>query len=568
MPSRGAGAPPPAGPLLPTQAVFRQKPWLPWWLAVVLPLLLLLLLLLFLFLPKNVEVPDVVGKKSAFEAEKAITAAKLRLAPQTKQKVDAKVPPGTVLSQTPTAGAEAEEDSEVAILVSVGTGEVTVPDLTDKTPGDAEKALRDEGLTLGQATPQPVDPKAKIKSQIPAAKEIVKEGAPVAIFTAVPGGKGKGGPAVVDGGNDDQQGKGTGDDKEGGEGGQPEVPAISGAQQDAYAQKVAGEGLVPKVKRVFDKSERGTLFRVNPKEGTKVDAGTTVTLFVSDGFPKIAFDNDKDVVLANGFDGTKAEPIAKGPQREDDPAWNPAGTAIAYTSDGQVFLKNRTKPDDPPRALSAEGRIYSDLAWGETTDLNVLAMIRHNDATSTDLCFGRIDAQGMETRCKEEPETQIDRKINWAPNGKSILAFGGDPAAGKFGMVQWKTKRAFSSNPDDWSKGELVTDTTKPGEGVLDAAISPDGKQMAVVNLGANGRAELLLTKRGDFRLAEAKALDVRACKVIWRPDGVDLVVVQADSCIGGDTGDLVRLSVADPSKQEQLRLGGDNPAFQPLSVE
>ena len=88
MPGRRRRAPPPTGPLLPTQAVFRQKPWLPWWVAIVIPLLALLALLLFLFLPKNAEVPDVVGKKSAFEAEKAITEAELRLAPQTKEKVD------------------------------------------------------------------------------------------------------------------------------------------------------------------------------------------------------------------------------------------------------------------------------------------------------------------------------------------------------------------------------------------------------------------------------------------------------------------------------------------------
>ena len=79
----GGQAPPAVtGPLLPNQAVFRQKPWLPWWMAIVVPLLAAARLLLFLLLPKNVEVPDVVGKPSAFEAEKLITEAKLRLAPQ------------------------------------------------------------------------------------------------------------------------------------------------------------------------------------------------------------------------------------------------------------------------------------------------------------------------------------------------------------------------------------------------------------------------------------------------------------------------------------------------------
>ena len=43
--------------------------------------------------------------------------------------------------------------------------------------------------------------------------------------------------------------------------------------------------------------------------------------------------------------------------------------------------------------------------------------------------------------------------------------------------------RSRPTRPTD-SAGKIMTDTTKPGEGVLDAAISPNGKQMAVVNLG------------------------------------------------------------------------------------
>ena len=37
-------------------------------------------------------------------------------------------------------------------------------------------------LTLGQASPQPIDPKGRIASQIPAAGEIAKRGTPVNIF--------------------------------------------------------------------------------------------------------------------------------------------------------------------------------------------------------------------------------------------------------------------------------------------------------------------------------------------------------------------------------------------------
>ena len=101
---------------------------------------------------------------------------------------------------------------------------------------------------------------------------------------------------------------------------------------------------------------------------------------------------------------------------------------------------------------------------------------------------------------------------------------------------------------------------------MLDETISPDGKQLAAVVQTKSG-TNLLVTKADDTLLADAKELNVRACKAIWRPDGLELVVVRADDCFA-DTGELVRLPVADPKAQTSLGLTGDNPVFQPLSVE
>ncbi len=158
-----------------------------------------------------------------------ITEAKLKLAPDVKEKVDTKAEPGTILSQTPKAGEKAEEGGEVALLVAIGDGKVTVPDLTGKSPADAEKALREKNLSLGQVTPQPPDPKGEIKTQIPAAGETVSEGKPVDIFLVVKKADGTVVAAKPGGGEEEGGGGGGGGGDGGDEGGPLKVPEIDGA---------------------------------------------------------------------------------------------------------------------------------------------------------------------------------------------------------------------------------------------------------------------------------------------------------------------------------------------------
>jgi hypothetical protein len=135
-------------------------------------------------------------------------------------------------------------------------------------------------------------------------------------------------------------------------------------------------------------------------------------------------------------------------------------------------------------------------------------------------------------------------------------------------MVGFRSPRPFSADPADWKSQGFVTGVGKPGEGVLDAVPSPDGKQLAVVLRSANGTTNLLLAKPDDLPLANARALGVRACKVIWRPDGRQLVVVRNDDCLGTETGELIRLSIANPKVGRSIGLRGDNPTFQPLAAE
>jgi hypothetical protein len=355
------------------------------------------------------------------------------------------------------------------------------------------------------------------------------------------------------------------------------VPAIAGQELDAFAQGVSKLKLVPQVVKKFDNSPKGTLFATDPPGGTKVKAGSTVKLLVSAGFPQLAFDDDKDVLLISGANGEKLDPIAKGSQAEKDPTWSFAGDRVAFQSEGQIFLKDPTKPDETAIPLTQQGDFFKDLAWAPTGNANVLAMIRVPDKGLSELCLGQITKDGITPACLAGPkDVMMGSSVNWAPDGKSILVFGskvdatGQPT-GAFGMMRFTSgKKPFSFDIKDWHRPtKFLSDVSTTDKGMLDAAISPDGKQMAVVaNFNQPKQMRILIAKRNDFLLQDAKDLKVKACKAIWLPDQTEVLVVQADDCNTATTGDLVRINLKNPDQQQQLRLAGDNPSYQPLTIQ
>jgi beta-lactam-binding protein with PASTA domain len=551
---KGLGGAPatPAAPLLPSQGVFRQKAWLPWWLVPVAALLAAGVAALVLLSPNKVKVPDVKNTPSAFEAEQALTAAGLKAAGDQEEKVNKEFKPGTVINQDPPAGKEVKEGSEVKLVIAVGTGKRKVPDVTGQTAVDAEGILRERGLTLGQASPQPLDPAKKIKTQIPEEGALVKVGTPVAIFFPEPGegGKGgdKGGGGVVNGGNG------------GGKGGKVTIPAIAGATTAEFAQKISDAGLVPKQEPVVDEAKRDTLVATDPAAGEEVPAKTTVKLLVSAGYPGVVFDNQADVLRVDAGTKKSLGAIGKTPAVEKDPAVSPDGRRVAFVRDGQMFVAPIAK--GPAVALTPEGEEFGDIAWSPDPDQDVLAFDRIASETDRDLCVGLLDGRDLTFDCKTEPEFEVGGAIHWGPGGKTLLG-GGKKTDGsdEIGVVRWRSPAAFSPDIGDWSTGEFVTAAET---GAKEAALSPDGKTLAEIALRRN-RFELFLTEPGDFNLENARATKVRACKLAWQPDSRELVIVVTDPC--GRPGPLVRLAVADPDKQVQLNADGDNPVYEPLTL-
>lgn len=100
---------------------------------------------------KMVSVPQLVGRQAS-DAESALTSAGL-VGSATEQYSNE--PEGQVISQSPTNGQQVPEGSTVSYVVSLGpeTKTVTVPNLTaGMTQEQAEQALRDAGLSVGQVT--------------------------------------------------------------------------------------------------------------------------------------------------------------------------------------------------------------------------------------------------------------------------------------------------------------------------------------------------------------------------------------------------------------------------------
>jgi hypothetical protein len=124
----------------------------------------------------EVTVPDLSGK-TPDEAEQALKDGKLALGEVSKQKSEEQKV-DKVISQTPAAGTNAAPDSKVAITIGIAsdtegsqTANVDVPDVSGKTRDEAEQALKDGKLSLGEVSKQKSEEQkvGKVISQTPAA---------------------------------------------------------------------------------------------------------------------------------------------------------------------------------------------------------------------------------------------------------------------------------------------------------------------------------------------------------------------------------------------------------------
>jgi serine/threonine-protein kinase len=131
--------------------------------------------------PQQVAVPDVVGLTKT-EAQQTLGNQGFQFT-STEQGSDT-VDPGTVLSQSPTAGAKAAPGSTVSIVVARAIPTVDVPDLLGQGAQEASDTLTAAGLEPRTSFQDTADPNEDgiVLDQNPASGTQVKDGAPVRIF--------------------------------------------------------------------------------------------------------------------------------------------------------------------------------------------------------------------------------------------------------------------------------------------------------------------------------------------------------------------------------------------------
>jgi beta-lactam-binding protein with PASTA domain len=125
--------------------------------------------------PPGVAMPDVVGLAAA-DAVNALKARKLTATLQQKPSQEA---PGTVLAQTPKAGAHAKPGTNVVLQVAKGKASVSVPDVTGQTQQQAASTLQQAGLKATTAQVPSSQPKGTVVAQNPAAGQKVSQGSSV-----------------------------------------------------------------------------------------------------------------------------------------------------------------------------------------------------------------------------------------------------------------------------------------------------------------------------------------------------------------------------------------------------
>jgi serine/threonine-protein kinase len=164
----------------------EQNSWLLWLtigLGAIIIISFLFLFFINVFIPPRaaVPVPNLVGQ-DVNKARQELNQVKLKLK-VINRLFNSNYPSDTIISQKPAPGIEKRTFSQVEVVLSKGTQLVRVPDLVGKTQVEAELALEEVGLKLGDVLTASIQgsPEGTVVRQLPAQNTQIEWGASVSV---------------------------------------------------------------------------------------------------------------------------------------------------------------------------------------------------------------------------------------------------------------------------------------------------------------------------------------------------------------------------------------------------
>lgn len=215
-----------------------------------------------------IEVPDVVGMDQD-EARETLEEEGFDVAIERR---NSRKPRGEVTSQEPEAGERLEEGETVTVFVSEGAAQTEVPELIGLTQEEAEDALDEARLRLGEVVTEPSEEieEGLVISQSPEPGSEVDRRSRVDLVIS-------GGPEPVI------------------------VPSVVGQTEETAIDEIETAGLEANVLTAPSEEDEGVVIAQDPEGGTEAAPGDVVTITVSEGA------EEREMPNVIGQDGDDAE---------------------------------------------------------------------------------------------------------------------------------------------------------------------------------------------------------------------------------------------------------------------